>query len=426
MEYRINFGFKAFAVPSAVVDHLIRLAKENHLKVLLYLLRNPEQNCSTAKIAGYLRLDEELVKEALEFWTQANILQDASQPEPDIERPHFAFSIPMTDMPQQPVPVSAPARKPDQKIRLSANTSEELVGMSQQDIADMIRASQDLERLIRDSQNYFHRDPNSMQVRSLVWMHEYLGMKNEIILILLQYCSSVQKISTGDLDRIAYNWWENDILTEELARKQVARLKELHSYVAYIRRLFEMDSNPTKSQKELIERWQQTGYSEELLQYAHDLTIEGIGKKNFKYIDRILQGWTEKGITDLNQAKKEHDTFVNILRLFGIKSEPTKNQEKIIEHWQQTGYPEELLEYAHDLSVEANGHATFNYICKILQNWEEKGITNLEQAKEARENFTKEKKSKGNPRKKESNKDNQITDEELEGYLRLVNRFKED
>ncbi|MDE5738248.1 MAG: DnaD domain protein, partial [Oscillospiraceae bacterium] len=98
-------------------------------------------------------------------------------------------------------------------------------------------------------------------------------------------------------------------------------LKEFYTYTAYIKRLFEMDSNPTKNQKEIIARWQSVGYSEELLLFAHDVTVESIAKKNFKYIDKILQSWSDANVTTLEEAQKVRDEFVR-------KYEKTKDKKK--------------------------------------------------------------------------------------------------
>ncbi|MDE7120578.1 MAG: DnaD domain protein, partial [Oscillospiraceae bacterium] len=200
------------------------------------------------------------------------------------------------------------------KIQPSQNTSKELVNMSNRDITEMIRQSSVLQQLVLDSQNYFRRDPNAMQLRSLIWMHEYLGLQSTVILILLEYCNSVQQIhSIQYIDKLAYSWWNDEILTEEDAQRQVAYLLEFHSYTNYIRRLFEMDAKPTSNQKELIERWQQEGYPEELLQYAYDLTVEGIGRVNFKYIDQILRDWSEHNITTRKQAQINRKNYIKKL-----------------------------------------------------------------------------------------------------------------
>ncbi|MDE6657505.1 MAG: DnaD domain protein [Oscillospiraceae bacterium] len=84
-----------------------------------------------------------------------------------------------------------------------------------------------------------------------------------------------------------------------------------------------------------------------------------------------------------------------------------------------------MLQYAHDLTVESIAKKNFKYIDKILQSWSNAGITRLEQAKEARELFIEEMEKSGTKKVKNKNK-NKLTKEELEGYLSLVNRFKED
>ncbi|MBD5143092.1 MAG: DnaD domain protein [Ruminococcus sp.] len=325
MKYRVNFGFKAFAIPSVVVDNLIILANENHLKVLLYILRYPEENFTSKQIASKLRMNQEFVEEALEFWLKVNILQDGSQPEPVVK---YAFDFALNNNNnnnniQKNNPISEIKQQPIEEIKFkpSRNTSEELTRLSNQDIKEMIESSAELNDLIEKSKDYFRRDQNAVQIRSLIWMHDYLGFHNEVIFILLDYCSAINRLDVRNIDKIAFQWWEDEIFTEEEANRKVKHLKEFYTYTAYIKRLFEMDSNPTKNQKEIIARWQSVGYSEELLLFAHDVTVESIAKKNFKYIDKILQSWSDANVTTLEEAQKVRDEFVK-------KYEKTKDKKK--------------------------------------------------------------------------------------------------
>ena len=348
MEYRVNFGFQAFAVPSVVVDNLIKLAKENHLKVLLYLTRYSEQNFTSVQIANALKLNIDSVEEALEFWTNFNVLQDTTQPVPHAMQYAVPSMISLQNnnnnnnniinntekeekisvlepikstKPEIIEDTQKPAKNTDVKIKLSQNTSEELARLSTEDISKMIENSKKLRDLVEKSQEYFGYKQYDMQIRSLIWMHEYLGMDSKIILILLAYCKEVNKLNIRYLDKIAFQWWEDEILTEEDAKNQVQYLTEFYTDKMNIKRLFEMGSNPTKAQIEFIERWQSVGYSEELLLYAHDLTVESIAKKNFKYIDKILQSWSDAGIKTLEQAQKIRDEFLK-------KYEKTKGRKK--------------------------------------------------------------------------------------------------
>ena len=336
MEYQVNFGFHAFSVPSAVVDNLIRLAKENHLKVLLYLLRYPDKQFTVSQIASFLRMPEEQAEDALAFWSQVNILEEKSEgtqlelfpsappPAPKPAAPAVSvqdmpFSVPVPE--PETKPVSAPAPKPEaspeqqqelRKLKLSQFGLQEF--FTTETISEMISSSPELRKLIRIAEEkYYQKAINQMQANSLVWMYAYLGMPAEVILILLKYCSETEHLSQNYLNKVAAGWYEDEILTKEAAEKKVSELMEFYTYTNYICRVFELDARPTKNQKEYIELWQPMGFSEELLKYARDLSVEATGKVNFKYIHPILLEWNQKQITEIQEAKEHHDEYIQLL-----------------------------------------------------------------------------------------------------------------
>ncbi|MDE6657504.1 MAG: DnaD domain protein, partial [Oscillospiraceae bacterium] len=199
---------------------------------------------------------------------------DASQPVPDAIKYNYGNSSMPNSLPDNNIKQeSAPELKQQsvkeiknrkeikQSIKPSRNTSEEIARLSNQDISEIIANSTELKNLIQKSQKYFSGNQYAMQVRSLIWMHEYLGMNPEVILILLDYCNEVHKLNLRYIDKIAFQWWEDEIFTEEDAKNQVKYLTDFYTYRMYIKRLFEMGSNPTKAQNEFIERWQAVGYS---------------------------------------------------------------------------------------------------------------------------------------------------------------------
>ena len=168
-----------------------------------------------------------------------------------------------------------------------------------------------------------------MQVRSLVWMHEYLGLSNDIIMLLLHYCYEINKFFPAYITKIAYDWWENEVITPEEANIKIEQLKAKNSYVNYIYRLFEMEARPTKTQKEFIHKWQEMQFSEEMLQYARDLNVEATGKLNFKYIDRILTSWKLDDIATVDQARRKREIYLQQLAQ-EIKNKKKKKKEEML------------------------------------------------------------------------------------------------
>ena len=346
MEYQVNFGFHAFSVPSAVVDNLIRLAKENHLKVLLYLLRYPDKQFTVSQIASFLRMPQEQAEEALAFWSQVNILEDKTEEKQlELFPAFFASPAPASPEPKPtpepvPAPASAPAPEPEKPAPSAPapapvqkkKTEVELFRFFTHDsIYEMIAASPELEQLLRIAEEkYYHRPLNTVQMDSIVWMHEYLEMPSEVIQILLQYCTDIEKLSPNYINKMAAGWYEDEILTPELARQKTEELLEYYTYKNYICRLFEVSAT-TEAQREYIKIWQQWEFSEELLRYARDLSVEATAKVNFKYIDSILTEWHETHVTELEEAKKKHDEYIKKYKEKSKRGRKKKNSEEMTE-----------------------------------------------------------------------------------------------
>ena len=327
MEYQINFGFHAFSVPSAVVDNLINFADGNSLKILLYLLRYPDKHFSAGQAASALKLSKEAAEEAFEFWSKANILKEnlkekaeEKPAEKQLELFPSVFSVPVPDPEPVPEPLGNPVLpevpaqpKPKQNTAVS---SDLFAFFSHESIHEMIAASPELEKLIRIAEEkYYLRPLNTVQLDSVVWMHEYLELPSEVILMLFQYClDTKEKLNAKYINSIASEWWENGIVTPEAAEERINELKEYYTYQNYICRLFKI-SAISQAQQEIIRKWQEWQFSEEMLCYAHEISIEATGKRNnLKYMDKILTEWYETQITELEEAKQKREEHAQEIR----------------------------------------------------------------------------------------------------------------
>ncbi len=295
MEYQVNMGCwgNLFAVPTAVVDHFSKLASETQLKVLLYLLRFSGQGISTAKIAEFFRITEEQAEEAVEFWVQANIL---TLPSKSAQTAMQGFDFAPAPPPKKTAPRAA------EKVTAQRNSSE--IKLNPSEIAASLEKSPVLRDLFTCTETLFGRMLNHMEQRSLLWIHDYLGMSSEVLMILLGYCVSIGKVSVSYAEAIAIRWMEQEILTLQQAEAEIARLTTEHTFVSEIRKRFDMRRKPTTAQQEYIDMWQNAKYPLDLIQYAYELTVEKIDKLNFKYINTILEKWASQEICTLEQAQK--------------------------------------------------------------------------------------------------------------------------
>lgn len=286
MDYCFNGGCwgAVFAVPQSVVDNYIKLADEASIKVLLFVLRNSGRDLPEKDIADALNLNEEQVAKAFTFWENANIFKPSGK-----KSEHNDTADEKTDDTVQKHNSSL------QRRDLSINPTE---------ISERVEKSEDVRVMFSMAEQNFGKPLTYMQQRSLIWMHDYLGLPADVILTLVAYCISIDKGNIGYIEKIASDWNERKINTLEIAQEEIKLLEVRNSFNGRIMKIFEMNRNPTSNQRMYIDDWRAKGYSLELIRYAYEKTVESIDKLSFPYIDKILKTWHEEGIT----AKEQLDT----------------------------------------------------------------------------------------------------------------------
>ena len=322
MGFQINYGGFAFAVPADVVDHYIRLADGDALKVLLFALRHAQENITAESAAEYLRISPEKAAESLTFWEQADILrQNGAQ-----TGTNFAFAAPA---PQEVTP--APAVKHESPVGSQKSSKE--VRLDPSEIAETVENSEELTGLFTLAEKHLARPLNHMEQRSLIWMNQYLNIPSEIILMLIRYAVDNEIYSVSYAESIAIRWQSAGILTLEAAEEELKRMTRDHSFTNEIRRMFELKRTPTPKQKSFIDRWQNAGYPLDLIQYAYETTLDNKNDLSFPYLDKILQEWEKAGAKTREDAEKlqAQPRPTQSKRTSKSKSQPPISQEELDE-----------------------------------------------------------------------------------------------
>lgn len=300
MEFTVNNGIwgTMFGVPCIVADNFLKLATGDQLKVLLFLLRRSGKATSPEEISANTGVAIDTVSEALLFWQQANVISSESTaiPQNIMSAPTEAtltpFDTPAPELP--PVQPEAPVRKRE--------------NLYPSDISGLMKENPEIAQLFKAAEETMGTINNAMQ-NSLIWMLTYLGLKKEVIAVLLCYCTMIGKNHPKYMEEIAVSWSEKEINTLELAQEEVQRLTESRTFTNRIMKLFEMHRRPTARQQEIIESWRISAPSDELLRLAYEKTIEQIDKLNFDYINKILTSWKENGLTSPEEVQAAESGF---------------------------------------------------------------------------------------------------------------------
>lgn len=308
MKYGFNCGIwgNVFAVPCVVADKL-KLVDGSYLKVILYLLRNNGMDFEKEEIAMALDLSEEVVDEALLFWQQSEVLPETGE----LPEVNNIFSVPDTSLKSD---YREHQEEYTTQIKPRNLYSSEGLNITQSEISDMLKSNSVLEKLFHEAEKYFGVLNFSIQ-RSLVWIYQYLGLSPDVIMIMIQYCFSINKSYVWDIDSLALTWKKNGIDTPEQACKEVIRLNEAFenmSFITKIKRMFEMGRNPIPKHKQIMINWKNEKYSDELIQFAYHKALDQTGYPQripIEYIDTILKSWKQKGIETLEQAEQDDTDY---------------------------------------------------------------------------------------------------------------------
>lgn len=292
-----------FGIPCIVADNFLKLATGDQLKVLVYLLRNSGRACSDEEISLNTGVPADCVADAVMFWQQANVLKEGSS---CAVRNNSIMTAPLTPS----IKPSDNVQKTDTPTPKPEVSARKRVNLTPSEISACMRDSAEITQLFKMAENCLGT-LNHTQQNSLIWIYTYLGLKIEVIIILLSYCISIGKTNSSYIEKIAFSWSENEINTLEIAQEEVCRLNASHDFTSHIMKCFEMKRKPTTKQAERIAEWQSIGFNMELIHYAYEKTIEQIDKLNFEYINKILISWRDSGFATVTDVKNAEESFRN-------------------------------------------------------------------------------------------------------------------
>ena len=222
MNYNINLGGwnSIFAVPSDVVDKYIKIASGSNIKVLLYFLRHCGELLNDEIIATALSMNEEDVKDALSFWVQVGLLTMSDgvySPMQEKEPVTSGVSASVT------VPAGVTAKDAEfAAVKAAALRSPEF---SPAEIADTIKSDDKIDFLFKTCETLYGRPLKHTEQNAIITITEHIGLPAEVVLMMVDYCFSINKSSPAYLKETAMNWMENGITDLASAERQISMLQ---------------------------------------------------------------------------------------------------------------------------------------------------------------------------------------------------------
>lgn len=272
----------AFPLPTAITDRYLKLAKAEHIKVILYILRNMAGENSVEEIANACSVSEYDVKEALLYWADAGIL-----------------------MPKE--------EKAQNKKEKEIKTVTRNAKPSRADAARRGLEDAKIRYLLSETQLKLGRNLKSNETETLVWLYDDEGLDVSLILLIIQYAVQHNKANIRFIESVAVDWVNkgiDNILDADEELRKMALAEKGWSIVAAA---FGLERRkPSKKETELALKWlDEWKLSKEMLIAAYEECIDNKSKFSMAYTAKILENWHEKGYQkpeDIEKPVKEKNS----------------------------------------------------------------------------------------------------------------------
>jgi DnaD/phage-associated family protein len=183
--------------------------------------------------------------------------------------------------------------KPD-VLDLPNNNVNILQELSSTSIQDMM---QDIEKLLGRSLS------NKEIHMYLNWQKEY-NFSPEMILLLIQYCTSKGKSDYRYIETVAIAWHDAKIKDVDEAQTFIKKREDVWVKIRKVLKYLGFNASEVmKPQEEMLIKWLNVYKFElDIIYKACDICFERLNKPEFKYIDGILNSWYKDNIRTIQDV----------------------------------------------------------------------------------------------------------------------------
>lgn len=190
--------------------------------------------------------------------------------------------------------------------------NEELPQYTAADIVVRSETDSAFEGLVEETQKCLGKLLSTNDLRILFGIYDHLGLPVDVIFLLINHCIENYRTLHGEgrmptmrfIEKEAWYWAGQEIMTYEAAEEHIRREKERKSLVFRTAETLQIRGRElSPSERKYIESWLEKGFMPEALAEAYDRTVLGTGKLTWRYMDKILCSWHEKGLHTVQEIQ---------------------------------------------------------------------------------------------------------------------------
>ena len=259
-------------VENVFINEYMPEAPGDFVKVYLYGLFCAEHGMELklSIMAAALKLTEERVFEALEYWKGLKVLDLTDEEEPSVT---FCSLREMLYRSKDPGVVPEKSDVPEE-----VETSEE----------------SDFKELIDFAEALVGRPLNARELREINSWDSELGATREVIREAFEYCSEIGKTSINYISKVILGWTKEGLRTSDDVRDYQDRVSERQGIYRRILNTIGLKRNITEAERRMVDSWFDD------MHFTLERILEACEKASFtqspnlKYINKILENWKQE------------------------------------------------------------------------------------------------------------------------------------
>ena len=199
----------------------------------------------------------------------------------------------------------AASAQPAAARKLPPAPAEELPEYTSEDIIRRVQEDPEIAAIFSEADKVLGRKLGTQEMKKLFPIYDYLRLPTDVIMMLLHYCAkcfeerygSQRRPSMNAIEKEAYHWVNNDIVTAERAEEYIRQASERRGKLAQVLSVLGIKGRePTKTESGYIGTWLDMGFDAQTIGIAYDRTVTNTGSLKWSYMNRIIASWNEKGL----------------------------------------------------------------------------------------------------------------------------------
>ncbi|WHH57266.1 DnaD domain protein [Petroclostridium sp. X23] len=292
-----NNQIQSFPVANIFIDKYLPSANATFVKVYLYGLRQCFQNnnqLANKDIAAALNILESDVVNAWRYWESVGVVKLNKQ----IEGHLTEFDIDFIDLTSEPQ---------SNTNKVSHIEIDSRPNYTPEEISIYIEQDKNIRFLYQAAQAKLGKMLSSADIKTLYSFYDWLRLPVEVIIMLLEYCASLNKKSMRYIEKVAISWADQGIISMDKAEQYLMKVEHKNTILYDIKKqLGIVDRALTEAEEGYIVDWtDRMNLTVELIKLAYEITVLNTGKLTFPYMNSILQSWYERGIRTVEAAEND-------------------------------------------------------------------------------------------------------------------------